>query len=65
MLDENEVGLRRVEATTLFYMPHCGRRLYSNVLRANWSPLLLAKAPIFGNSFSEYGLRLLDARSRG
>jgi hypothetical protein len=55
MLDENEVGLRRVEVTTLFYMPHCGRRLYSNVLRANWSPLLLSKAPIFGNRYSHPG----------
>jgi len=30
-------------------MPHCGRRLYSNVLRANWTPRQLANVAIFGN----------------
>lgn len=34
---KNELGLRHVDRFTIFYMPHCGRGLYNNVLYANWS----------------------------
>jgi hypothetical protein len=59
LLTVNEVGLRTVSAPTLFFMPHCGRRLYSNVLRANWDPSRLAQVLIIGNSFESYRLRML------
>mmetsp|Transcript_97549 Transcript_97549/g.142740 ORF Transcript_97549/g.142740 Transcript_97549/m.142740 type:complete len:185 (+) Transcript_97549:3-557(+) len=59
LLTLNEVGLRRVHQNTLFYMPHCGRRLYSNVLRANWGPTRLPHLLIIGNSFQGYRLRML------
>jgi len=39
--DEGEVG--DGAGTTLFYMPHCPMRLYSNVLWANWHPNLLLR----------------------
>jgi len=38
----------------LFFMPHCDRFLYENVLRANWSPDALSRVVIIGNSFSRY-----------
>ena len=59
LLTVNEVGLRVVQEATLFYMPHCGRRLYSNVLRANWGAAGLARVLIVGNSFEGYRLRML------
>ena len=44
--------------TTLFYMPHCAHRMYSNVLWSNWSPKCLSKVGIIGNSFLKYGMSL-------
>ena len=40
--ERNEEGRRSVaaaeaEGVTLFFMPHCGRQLYANVLEANWA----------------------------
>lgn len=45
----NDEGKRRVDAPTLFFMPHCGRALYSNVVWANWDGL--ARVLVLGNSF--------------
>ena len=65
MLPVNEVGLRAVSMHTLFFMPHCGRRLYSNVLRANWGAQGLGNLLIVGNSFQSYRLRMLtDDRAK-
>jgi hypothetical protein len=52
----NEQGKRRVHhsSTTLFYMPHCPMRLYSNVLWANWDILLERSIIIMGNSLLAY-----------
>ena len=36
---------------TVFYMPHCGKALYNNLLWANWQPELLSLLTIVGNSF--------------
>ncbi|KAL1242772.1 SRR1-like protein [Trichinella spiralis] len=35
LIAENERGLRLASVPTLFYMPHCERELYNNVLYAN------------------------------
>jgi hypothetical protein len=35
----------------LFYMPHCGKALYNNLLYANWDIDNLNRLYIFGNSF--------------
>ena len=48
----------------MFFMPHCPFRLYSNVLWANWSPSLLSRVTIVGNSFSAYDSRSLSASAR-
>ncbi len=51
---QNEEGKRRVSAPTLFYMPHCGKALYNNLLWANWKLENLRNLIIVGNSFSGY-----------
>ena len=52
--------------STLFYMPHCPMRLYSNVLWANWSfdLLLDGRIIIFGNSFEAYDDRMISLEQR-
>eukprot|EP00903_Cladosiphon_okamuranus_P019278 g17721.t1 len=59
----DEVG-EVLTTPTLFFMPHCPQRLYSNVLWANWSARGLGSIVILGNKLSSYGDRLLDARAR-
>jgi hypothetical protein len=46
---------------TVFFMPHCPFRLYSNVLWANWSPEALTRCCVVGNSFNAYDVRLIGA----
>ncbi len=52
--------------TTLFYMPHCPMRLYSNVLWANWDAnlLLSGRIIILGNSFQAYDDRIISFEQR-
>jgi flagellar biosynthesis protein FliQ len=45
---------RSVEEKTLFFMPHCGKAMYNNLLWANWSVDKLEKMAVIGNSFSSY-----------
>lgn len=33
---------------TLFFMPHCGRQLYANLLEANWGHATLQRVQVFG-----------------
>jgi hypothetical protein len=54
VIQENEHGKRAIEEPTLFYMPHCGRGLYSNTLSANWTSNQLDKLTIIGNDFDLY-----------
>lgn len=51
VIAKNEEGKRKIDSPTLFYMPHCAKELYNNLLWANWSPSL-SKLVILGNSFS-------------
>lgn len=44
-------GKRAVCHPTLFYLMHCGKALYNNLLWKNWSPQILPKVTIIGNSF--------------
>ena len=65
--ERNEEGRRSVaaaeaEGVTLFFMPHCGRQLYANVLEANWGAQQLARLAILGNSFTAYADALTAAQ---
>jgi hypothetical protein len=77
VLDSNEQGKRRIkrntredssnfESSTLFYMPHCPMRLYSNVLWANWREDLILNGSIiiFGNSFRAYDERIISSEKK-
>lgn len=44
----------------MFFMPHCGRRLYSNLLCTNWSAHQLQNVVLIGNSFDNFVLRCAD-----
>uniref|UniRef100_A0A7S4T3Z2 SRR1-like domain-containing protein n=1 Tax=Ditylum brightwellii TaxID=49249 RepID=A0A7S4T3Z2_9STRA len=77
IIEENERGKRRANTlpntyssstTTLFYMPHCPMRLYTNVLWTNWDLLLqtsqtnmIHTITIFGNSFLAYDTRIVKS----
>lgn len=50
----NEEGKREAKVKTVFFMPHCGRALYNNVLWRNWSCEGFSRLFIIGNSFKRY-----------
>uniref|UniRef100_A0A8C8S4C3 SRR1 domain containing n=1 Tax=Pelusios castaneus TaxID=367368 RepID=A0A8C8S4C3_9SAUR len=56
---ENEEGKHHVHGFTIFYMIHCGKALYNNLLWSNWSMDALSKMIIIGNSFKGIEERLL------
>lgn len=51
VLKRNEEGKRKVGRVTLFFLPHCGKELYNNLLWANWSASSIPFCVIVGNSF--------------
>ncbi|XP_015276770.1 PREDICTED: SRR1-like protein [Gekko japonicus] len=51
VLSRNEEGKRPAEEPTLFYMVHCGKALYNNLLWSNWSAEALSQMVVVGNSF--------------
>ncbi|XP_022093283.1 SRR1-like protein [Acanthaster planci] len=58
IIPQNEECKRVASEPTLFYMPHCGKPLYNNLLWANWSVEGLAGITIIGNSFKNIQERL-------
>ncbi|XP_043103131.1 SRR1-like protein [Puntigrus tetrazona] len=60
VLTENEEGKRGVYHPTLFYLMHCGKALYNNLLWRNWTPQTLPKIIIIGNSFHGIQERMLQ-----
>lgn len=52
VLKRNEEGKRKAEGKTLFFLPHCGKALYNNLLWANWNASSLSHCVIIGNSLS-------------
>src|SRR5262245_56573370 len=56
-------GKRKATQRTLFYMPHAGKRLYSNLLWANWGENL-SNLIILGNSFANYNTRQLSTKDK-
>ncbi|NWZ24828.1 SRR1L protein, partial [Asarcornis scutulata] len=54
-------GKHRVQdSPTLFYMVHCGKALYNNLLWRNWAPAALSNMVIIGNSFKGMQERVLS-----
>uniref|UniRef100_A0A9J8CTS3 SRR1 domain containing n=2 Tax=Cyprinus carpio TaxID=7962 RepID=A0A9J8CTS3_CYPCA len=53
-------GKRAVCQPTLFYLMHCGKALYNNLLWRNWTPQTLPKMIIIGNSFRGIQERMLQ-----
>uniref|UniRef100_K3X6J0 SRR1-like domain-containing protein n=1 Tax=Globisporangium ultimum (strain ATCC 200006 / CBS 805.95 / DAOM BR144) TaxID=431595 RepID=K3X6J0_GLOUD len=60
----NEGGKRAVAAPTVFFMPHCGKTLYENVVASNWDAAALPHVVVIGNSFEAYSDRLIAAADR-
>ncbi|KAJ8005692.1 hypothetical protein DPEC_G00120560 [Dallia pectoralis] len=60
VLNENEEGKRTVSRPTLFYLMHCGKALYNNLLWKNWSTEALAHLTIIGNSFAGIQDRMIQ-----
>jgi len=61
VIEVNEEGKRKVIHPTLFYMPHCGKALYNNVIWANWE--CLSSIALIGNDWTPYIERNKDALS--
>lgn len=51
VIEDNEHGRRCVDRKTVFFMPHCGKTLYENVLACNWGPAM-EKLVIIGNRYA-------------
>uniref|UniRef100_UPI0037E7EFF3 SRR1-like protein n=1 Tax=Semicossyphus pulcher TaxID=241346 RepID=UPI0037E7EFF3 len=64
VLTENEEGKRLTTKPTLFYLMHCGKALYNNLLWKNWSTQCLPLMMIIGNSFSGMMDRTIDREFR-
>lgn len=68
IIETNERGKRQAASSgrrTLFYMPHCPMRLYSNVLWANWGKILWSgDVVVYGNDFYGYDDRILSNDER-
>ncbi|XP_039627685.1 SRR1-like protein [Polypterus senegalus] len=58
VLPENEEGKRLATRPTLFYLMHCGKALYNNLLWRNWSASSLSNLAVIGNSFQGIKERL-------
>eukprot|EP00040_Diaphanoeca_grandis_P006696 m.38370 g.38370 ORF g.38370 m.38370 type:complete len:273 (+) comp17900_c0_seq1:243-1061(+) len=54
ILTSDVAGQHVIDGKTLFYMPHCPRALYNNVIWANWNVSSLQQIIILGNSFAAY-----------
>ncbi|XP_040898739.1 SRR1-like protein [Toxotes jaculatrix] len=60
VLTENEEGKRVATKPTLFYLMHCGKALYNNLLWKNWSIQCLPLMIIIGNSFNGMRDRMIE-----
>ncbi|XP_060927651.1 SRR1-like protein [Limanda limanda] len=60
VLTENEEGKHLATKPTLFFLMHCGKALYNNLLWKNWSTQSLPAMTIIGNSFNSMRDRAID-----
>lgn len=61
--EQNDEAKYRISDDTIsiFYMPHCGKPLYNNLLYSNWSIKNLNNLYLIGNSFSLINTMTLDS----
>ncbi|XP_034450641.1 SRR1-like protein isoform X2 [Hippoglossus hippoglossus] len=60
VLTKNEEGKRLATKPTLFFLMHCGKALYNNLLWKNWRKQSLPSMTIIGNSFNSMRDRAID-----
>ncbi|XP_034026044.1 SRR1-like protein isoform X2 [Thalassophryne amazonica] len=60
VLTQNEEGKWLAAKPTLFYLMHCGKALYNNLLWKNWSTEALPRLTIIGNSFCGMKERMIE-----
>ncbi|XP_029493876.1 SRR1-like protein isoform X2 [Oncorhynchus nerka] len=60
ILESLQEGKRAVSRPTLFYLMHCGKALYNNLLWKNWSRDALPLLTIIGNSFAGIQDRMIQ-----
>jgi len=51
-----------MKTLNLFYMPHCSKGMYNNLLASNWSQHTLSTLVILGNSFQTITTNNLDSK---
>ncbi|KAK1327009.1 hypothetical protein QJS10_CPA01g02615 [Acorus calamus] len=61
----NEHCRRAVTGPTLFFMPHCCRWMFDNLLGANWSASQLNRITVLGNTFRASSALGLESWRRG
>jgi len=59
---EISIGRYKAQRNTLFFMPHCPRALYNNLLYENWKSENLSKIVLIGNSFSGYEVKQISKK---
>jgi hypothetical protein len=66
VITKNECGKRVVDCKTIFFMPHCGKILYQNLIQSNWgdTSCALEDMMIIGNSFHAYNNRIFASTER-
>ena len=62
--DEGKIECNDPSVYTIFYMPHCCRSLYANLLISNWDSSQLSNITIIGNSLRNYLLNAFNASAR-
>lgn len=62
-LNNNELTKEgKAKTLNLFYMPHCSKGMYNNLLASNWSQHTLSTLIILGNSFHTITTNNLDSK---
>lgn len=56
VIEANESGRRRASGRAVFFMPHCGKSLYENVVAANWG-VSITDILIIGNRWALFASR--------
>lgn len=64
VLSQDEQGRRKATEPTLFFMPHCNRELYENLVAVNVAEASLHECVVIGNSFRVYHEQVVSREAR-